>query len=436
MARISIISDDPNARYTARSTLEGTHEVRLLGSRDLSASSLARGEPDVLVVDAEHVEAIGAALTRDSDLSWLGTDKADTGVAVRTQAPRILVLLSPGQEDRIMRLFDGGASDYLFKPISEDALKTKVDVLLAQRLGLFTQTATINLDPIAISDDGRLLRNDEEDDDIQAVLGRYEVRGVLGRGGYGVVYRAHDMATDREVALKVLPKKLNGNPEAVARFFRESTAISRLNHPNIVKFYEVGSYQDRLYYTMELVEGRTLKDLCESEAPMPTARAARYVAGIAEALCAISSIGLVHRDIKPENVLITEPFEQVKLIDFGLVRINGTAAITSDDDVLGTPYFMCPEYIREPGVPDIRYDLYALGVTFFNLLTGEYPFDGKNAAHVMEKHLRCKAPKVSRFQRGVPFLAERIIDRLLRKDPKERPQTPQEVLILLEPLLA
>ena len=129
------------------------------------------------------------------------------------------------------------------------------------------------------------------------------------------------------------------------------------------------------------------------------------------------------------------PWDQVKLIDFGLVRIDGTAAITSDDDVLGTPYFMCPEYIRAPGVPDIRYDLYALGVTFFNLLSGEYPFDGKNAAHVMEKHLRVPAPRVSAYQPGVPYLAERIVDRLLRKDPNRRPQTPQEVLALLEPLL-
>ncbi|HBP23888.1 MAG TPA: serine/threonine protein kinase, partial [Planctomycetes bacterium] len=138
--------------------------------------------------------------------------------------------------------------------------------------------------------------------------------------------------------------------------------------------------------------------------------------------------------IKPENVMITAD-DELKLIDFGLVRIRDTAAITSEEDVLGTPYFMCPEYIRAPGVPDIRYDLYALGVTFFNLLTGEYPFDGKNAAHVMEKHLRCPAPRVSSYTPGIPYVADRVIERLLRKDPDHRPQTPEEVLILLRPLL-
>ena len=112
-----------------------------------------------------------------------------------------------------------------------------------------------------------------------------------------------------------------------------------------------------------------------------------------------------------------------------------TAAITSQDDVLGTPYFMAPEYIRAPGIPDIRYDLYALGVTYFHLLCGEYPFDGKNAAHVMEKHLRCKPPRISAYQPGVPQQAELVIARLLEKNPDQRLQKPQDVLTLLRPLM-
>src|SRR5690606_29237736 len=128
---------------------------------------------------------------------------------------------------------------------------------------------------------------------------------------------------ERDVALKVLPRDLHDNPEAVARFFRESTAISRLDHPNIVKFYEVGSYRGRLYFTMELVDGCTLKDIADREAPLPPREATWYVAGIANALAAIDSLGLVHRDVKPENVLVTRD-GQVKLIDFGLVRMQDT----------------------------------------------------------------------------------------------------------------
>jgi CheY-like chemotaxis protein len=439
MARITIISQDPKVQSTAIQTLDGRHDVGAIspGAFLGGLSGPLGDDPDVVVVDAQHLGGLKASLRQpviqSDDACWL-PGAGDSGTAVRTQAPKVLVLLAPGEEGRILECFDAGANDYLFKPFDPATFKAKVDGLLAQRLGILDgDTVTVN--PIAVSDDGRLLRKGtEDDDDIQAQLGRYEVQGILGRGGYGVVYRAHDVALGRDVALKVLPKHLNDNAEAVARFFRESSAIGRLDHPNIVKFYEVGSYQDRLYFTMELVEGVTLKSIADKQAPLPPRRAAHYVAGIAEALGAIESLGLVHRDVKPENVIIT-PWDQVKLIDFGLVRMQNTAAITSEDDVLGTPYFMCPEYIRAPGIPDIRYDLYALGVTFFHLLCGEYPFDGKNAAHVMAKHLRCRAPRVSVYQPGIPPLADEVIDRLLEKDPDRRLQTPQQVLAMMRPLL-
>lgn len=432
MARVTVITNDLDTQIQAVSALDDSHDVCALGYPDPRSGygAIAASEPDVLVVDAAALRSPRGARLLSGELG--GAD-ADGALATQTRAASVLVLLDPGQEDWIIDCFQAGADDYLIKPVVSRELRGKVDGLQAARLGLLE---THGHDPIAISDSGLILRADLErgGGDVDVQLGRYAVRGLLGRGGYGVVYRAHDVALDREVALKVLPKELHDNTEAVARFFREATAISRLNHPNIVEFYEVGSYRGRLYFTMELVEGRTLKKLAETERPMPVRRAAGLVAGIARALAAIDSLGLVHRDIKPENVLVTDD-DQVKLIDFGLVRIRDTADITSKDDVLGTPYFMCPEYIRAPGIPDIRYDLYALGVTFFNLLSGEYPFDGKNAAHVMEKHLRQPAPRISAFQPGVPFLAERIIDRLLRKDPDERPQTAQEVLVLLEPLL-
>ncbi|RMG19124.1 MAG: hypothetical protein D6731_00320 [Planctomycetota bacterium] len=433
MARIRIVTKDPHVRRAALRALDGGHEVEATVPERLRAAPAAvlAGDPDLIALDVDLLGCLAGELRTAAEADcWLPGDSA---TAVRTQAPRVLVLLGPGEESRILRAFDEGANDYAFKPLEPEVFRAKVNALLAQRLGLMG-TDTITLNPIAISDDGRFLRRGTDEEEIEAQLGRYEVCGVLGRGGYGVVYRARDLALGRDVALKVLPKAMNDNPEAVARFFRESNAIARLDHPNIVKFYEVGSYQDRLYFTMELVEGRTLKDIADREAPLDPWRAARYVAGIAEALAAIDSIGLVHRDVKPENVLVT-PRDEVKLIDFGLVRARGAAAITSDDDVLGTPYFMCPEYIRAPGVPDIRYDLYALGVTFFHLLSGEYPFDGKNAAHVMEKHLRVAPPRVSAFQPGIPLLADRIVSRLLVKDPERRIQTPQEVLGLLRPML-
>lgn len=437
MARIVVVSDDPDTRNQAVQALDREHDIVACPRPDRAqAAALRESAPDLIVIDTaalfDPVDVLGPA-------ARIEKCSAESTVTLRTRAPAVLVLVAPGEEDRIIACFEAGADDYVTLPVEAAALKAKVDRVLLQRMGLWGLDP--GLDPIAISDDGRILRgtyldDDEVEDDegIQANLGRYQVRGTLGKGGYGVVYRAWDLALEREVALKVLPRDMHDNPEAVARFFRESTAIARLNHPNIVRFYEVGAYQGRYYFTMELVEGRTLKDIADKEAPMPPKKAARYIAGIARALAALDSLGLVHRDVKPENVIITSD-DQVKLIDFGLVKIRDTAAITSQDDVLGTPYFMAPEYIRAPGIPDIRYDLYALGITFFHLLTGEYPFDGKNAAHVMEKHLRCAPPKVSAYQPGVPLVAERLIERLLQKDPDKRLQTPEDVLVMLRPLL-
>ena len=431
MARIILLTDDGDVRTKALTALNKEHDLHAFGDPGRThIKALREGAPDLILMDTAIFFGPRA---RELLAAARGEGSRRGQLATKTQAPGVVVLIPYGQEDRVVPCFEAGADDYLVTPVDPKALRAKVERILAQRLGLLDDDP--DDDPIAISDDGRFLRGTVEvEGDAELNLGRYQVRGVLGKGGYGVVYRAWDLALEREVALKVLPKEQLENAEAVARFFRESTAIARLNHPNIVRFFEVGAFQGRYYFTMELVAGRTLKDIADKEAPLDPKRAARYVAGIARALAALDSIDLVHRDVKPENVIISAD-DEVKLIDFGLVKIRDTAAITSQDDVLGTPYFMAPEYIKAPGVPDIRYDIYALGVTFFHLLTGEYPFDGKNAAHVMEKHLRVPAPKVTAFQPGVPMLAERVIDRLLQKDPTKRLQTPDEVLVMLRPLI-
>ena len=430
MARILVLSDDPDTREQVLEAVRREHDVCAYSSEWRGP---LRDEPDVLIVDALQVfSPLVASLGIGSEAQRRAAAQT-TQLTVRTRAPAIVCLIAPGEERQIIPCFEAGADDYsLSRPVDARDLKAKIDRILAQRLGIFPADAT---DRFAISDDGRILASPQEDtEEIHAQLGRYEVGGILGRGGYGVVYRAKDLVLQREVALKLLPKDMHDNAEAVTRFFRESTAIARLNDPNIVKFYELGAFQSRYYFTMELVEGRTLKEVAELRGPMPCREAAWYVAGIAKALRALESLGLVHRDVKPENVIVT-PEHQVKLIDFGLVRISDTAAITSQDDVLGTPYFMAPEYIKAPGVPDIRYDLYACGVTLFHLLTGEYPFDGKNAAHVMEAHVRTPPPRARDYNPEIPPLADALVDRLLQKDPERRIQSPSELLKHLRPLV-
>ncbi len=447
MAHVLVLSDDARAREQAVMALDKTaHEVFATGGAELrrgAAGALARTirsfGPELIVIDLDVLTRVTESTERL--LEALQPDKVATrgGTAVAVRAPSVLVLIPVGQEGQIIPSFEAGADDYVLKPIEAKELRTKVEVLLGSRASkrpIIREAATEHL---SISDDGRLQHEDGgafAGGDVPAALGRYDVLGILGKGGYGTVYRARDLSRDhRPCALKVLPASATQNAEAVARFFRESAAIARVDHPNIVKFYELGSVKGRFYFTMELVEGTTLEQIVEVEAPLPETRAASFVAQCASALGALGSLGFVHRDIKPENMVVL-PDDRLKLIDFGLVKIHDTATITSQDDVLGTPYFMAPEYISAACKPDVRYDIYSLGVSFYNLVTGEYPFEGKNAAHVMEKHLREPAPAPSLRNPRLTQACDKLVLRMLEKDPKKRPQTPDELIALLRPLLA
>ncbi len=449
MANVLVLSDDARAREQAVLALEKTpHEVFATGGSELrrgAASALAQTirsfGPELIVIDLDVLERVSESTERLLEALHPEQKKLTKGgTAVVVRAPSILVLIPSGHEGQIIPSFEAGADDYALKPIDARELRTKVEVLLGSRATKRAIVRDAATEHLSISDDGKLQTEDGTaflgDGDVPAALGRYDVLGILGKGGYGTVYRARDLSREsRPCALKVLPAQSTQNAEAVARFFRESAAIARADHPNIVKFYELGSIKGRFYFTMELVEGTTLKQIVEVEAPLPEARAARFVAQAASALGALASLGFVHRDIKPENMVIL-PDDRLKLIDFGLVKIHDTATITSVDDVLGTPYFMAPEYISAACRPDVRYDIYSLGVTFFNMLTGEYPFDGKNAAHVMEKHLREPPVAPSRRNPKVTQACDRLVLKMLEKDPKKRPQTADELLAMVRPLLS
>ncbi len=448
MANVLVLSDDARVREQAILALDRTsHEVFATGGAELrrgAAGAVARTirsfGPELIIIDLDVLSRATESTERLLEALQPERPMTKGGTAIAVRAPSILVLIPHGREDQIIPSFEAGADDYALKPIEPKDLRTKVEILLGSRATkrpIVRDAATENL---AISDDGRLQKEDGEvfegDSDVPAALGRYDVLGVLGKGGYGTVYRARDLAHDgRPCALKVLPANSTQNAEAVARFFRESAAIARADHPNIVKFYELGSANGRFYFTMELVEGTTLKQIVEVESPLPETRAASFIGQAASALSALSSLGFVHRDIKPENMVVL-PDDRVKLIDFGLVKIHDTATITSQDDVLGTPYFMAPEYISAACKPDVRYDIYSLGVTFFNLLTGQYPFEGKNAAHVMEKHLRETPPLPSSKNPKVTTACDRLVVKMLEKDPKKRPQSAEELLAMVRPLLA
>lgn len=251
-------------------------------------------------------------------------------------------------------------------------------------------------------------------------IGPYEIIEMIGRGGYGVVYKAVDRSNDIPVALKMLPKESGQDAEAIKRFYRETQAVRQLDHPNIVRFYDVDTHNGRMYFTMELVEGTDLKDIADHEAPLDLRRAANYVCQVANGLKTLEPLQFVHRDVKPENMILCAD-GTVKLIDFGLVKMAHAKSITHIDEVLGTVYYMGPEYLTGSNDLDIRYDIYSLGVTFYYFLTGQYPFVGKNTNHILEMHCRKPVPRVRLKNPKVPEVIDDLISRMMAKDRKQRP---------------
>jgi len=201
-----------------------------------------------------------------------------------------------------------------------------------------------------------------------------EILKLIGSGGMGLVYKARQRRLDRIVALKVLAPDIAGEGGFAKRFEREARALAKLAHPNIVGIYDFGEAGGMYYFLMEFVDGVNLRQLQRTERLSPS-QALAIVPRICDALQYAHDQGVVHRDIKPENVLMTAD-GQIKIADFGvakLLRGKGNATITIDDKVMGTPAYMAPEQIEQPGDVDHRADVFSLGVVFYEMLTGELP---------------------------------------------------------------
>ena len=226
------------------------------------------------------------------------------------------------------------------------------------------------------------MSQDSNDRTGQVILGRYTIEGELGSGGFAEVYRAiqHSMS-DRPVAIKMIRAEVADNEEYKQRFLKEVEAVSRINHPHIVTVHEAGSTDDgELFLVMELLEGRTLEEAMEHEAPLAPERTIHLMAQVCEALDAAHKAGVIHRDLKPANIFLlpgTNTNEEfVKVLDFGIAKTSESPdlKLTGTDMVIGTPQYMSPEQIRnKPISPSC--DIYTLGIILYELLTGDTPFD-------------------------------------------------------------
>jgi serine/threonine protein kinase, bacterial len=255
-------------------------------------------------------------------------------------------------------------------------------------------------------------------------FGRYRLIEVLGRGGMGEVWRAHDTDTDRIVALKLLPETLSEDEDFQRRFRREAHAAARLNSPHVIPIHHYGEIEGRLYVDMRLVEGRDLHTLLV-DGPLEPARAVHIIDQVAEALHAAHEVGLLHRDIKPSNILLDRN-DFAYLIDFGIARILEETRITKSGNTIGTFQYIAPERL-DSRTEDARADIYSLACVLYECLTGHPPFDGDTMARLVAAHLSAPPPRPSKDQPEVPPQVDEVIATGMAKDPDQRYATTLEL---------
>jgi len=261
----------------------------------------------------------------------------------------------------------------------------------------------------------------------------YRITGLIGQGAMGAVYRAHQIAMDRPVAIKVINPDLCRNSDYVERFLREARSVGRLNHPAIVHGYDAGQSHGHYYLTMELVEGESLDRHLMRVQRLDEAQTRRIARDVADALEHAHGRGVIHRDIKPSN-LILAPDGRVKVSDFGLARSTEDPALTRTGITLGTPHYISPEQVQGDAPADIRSDLYSLWATLYHLVAGTPPFEGKTIGSVMAKHITEQPRPLVQVVLGVSPAFSALVIALLAKDPAQRPQTPAEVVAAIDGL--
>ena len=255
-------------------------------------------------------------------------------------------------------------------------------------------------------------------------FGRYQLLDLLGRGGMGEVWRAHDTTIDRVVAIKMLLPHYAQDPAFEQRFRREARAAARLDEPHVVPIHDVGEVDGRLYVTMRLVDGVDLQTLLDA-GPLDASRAVYVVEQIASALHSAHRAGLVHRDVKPSNILVADN-DFAYLIDFGIARATDDTGLTSEGSTIGTWAYMAPERFGA-GAIGPSCDIYALACVLYQCLTGELPFPGNTLEQVAVAHMVMPPPKPSEERTTVPTALDEVIANGLAKQPDDRYQTTVEM---------
>jgi eukaryotic-like serine/threonine-protein kinase len=410
-----------SAVVPARTTSQvvGTDTARLLDNFEQRFAELKRRKPSGTVLD---------------DLYALGTQLESRGRAVQATAVfRHLARIDNTYKDvgsRLKRLMD------------TDRAKPKAGASPAPAPGLAPAPSPSRAPAAAASAAARPAAQEVESpvgaaapvgEELQR-LGRYQLEREIGRGAMGIVYLGRDTAINRSVAIKAIPLASEFSDaelvEARSRFFREAETAGRLNHPNIVTIYDVGEERGLAYIAMEYLKGRHLSDHATSNNLLEPRKVLELIGRTAEALGFAHKQQVVHRDIKPANLMYDASTDILKITDFGIARLTG-AGSTRTGIVLGTPSFMSPEQLEGRNVTG-HSDLFSLGVSLFQLLTGQLPFTADSMTGLMQQIAEVPHPPLRAFRPDLPECVEVLVDRALAKNPDERFDTGAQMAAALD----
>jgi serine/threonine-protein kinase len=253
------------------------------------------------------------------------------------------------------------------------------------------------------------------------IIGNYKIEQKLGEGGMGAVYKGVDMMLEREVAIKALRPELASQTQVVERFRSEAVTLAKLNHPNIATLYNFFRQGDEFYMVLEFVRGTTLDQIISERGAMPAEQAVPLFCKVLDGIDHAHEMGIVHRDIKPANMMLTDK-GALKVLDFGIARILGTARMTKAGHLIGTIEYMAPEQVKGLET-DARSDIYSLGMLLYEMLTGRVPFDIQNEFELMKAQIEQMPVPPRQINPGIPPEVEGAIMRAIAKDPIERYQT-------------
>jgi serine/threonine-protein kinase len=266
----------------------------------------------------------------------------------------------------------------------------------------------------------------KDSDLIGKTIGNYKIISKLGSGGMAVVYKAHELSLNRIVALKVLSSHLSENNEFIKRFEREARAAAKLNHPNIIQIYAIGEEEGIHFFSMEYVKGKTLAEIIEEEKKLTYDKAIPIIIQTAEALSEAHKHGIVHRDMKPSNIMVNNN-GTVKVTDFGIAYVSQETKLTKSGSIIGTPEYLSPEQCEAKTI-DNRSDIYSLGVTFYELLSGKTPYKADTPVSMLLEIVKGNFPPLNEVNPDIPEFIQKIVEKMMQTKPEDRFNNANELI--------